>query len=834
MASVSYKAGVPDAVVVNRGQSSTSPLGEEDLLLATTLVEDAIHGRFLRFKTDSRSVRSYRLYYHWSLRWLQHVAVMTILALALFEKPAVVPCEPWVTTLVEIIILSYFIFRVFHSAHFQNKTAFWKDSKNIVATLAIGLAFVDLVCYYVWYYALPDADPIRWSRCLRPLFIVNFPQGRQVRTAFRNIRRSLAEIVYVLFLLLCSILLFALLASKLFSKRQLTYPDGRPYMATYWDCLWSMYVLVTTSNNPDVMMPAYDANGWFALFFIIYLILNLYIFMHILLAVIFNSYKKNLKNEVKESVYAKRRKLAEAFDVMKTQVDGGEVGSGPNHVTDAGGTTHGSGGVKYALTYKRWQQLLRALDPKRSAEQADILLCVLDSDGDGQLGKKDFLQMTEVLEVRLTEVKERLTCFEAFCPVLYFSSCSYRLRSWVQHRYFRYFFDLAIVVNAISIGIDQFEETEWFFLGLFMFEILLKLYSYGVWRFVSAYWNVFDTVVIVAALIATIIERVTDMRSSREVVDIVLVIRCLRLVKIFTGFDRFKVILMTVVNIGPSILTYGGVLFVFYYFFAMIGMEAFRGRVTFYGYNESAQLPSQLFCGNPLLNGTDFYKSRYCSNNFNDLLSAFIVLFELTVVNQWHILASGFATVTHEAAKIYFLLFHLACVVLIVNIFVAFILEAFMLEYSLSTNKYESAIELKIKEMGYEFGPSKSLAARFKRTAVDKAGLVENAEELPPPPSSGAAAFPASGDARAAVASATAGLSADVGPASAAGISDDEPDKVTRFRLQTRVFKKVGILLQQMFESEIDPEDMGPDVLAVQDDTTDAGSKMRKLTFDLI
>lgn len=80
-------------------------------------------------------------------------------------------------------------------------------------------------------------------------------------------------------------------------------------------------------------MPAYDASNWYSLFFIIFLVINLYIFMNVLLAVIFNSYKKHLKvtgtlcclqsqcftfqNEVKETVYAKRRKLADAFELIK-------------------------------------------------------------------------------------------------------------------------------------------------------------------------------------------------------------------------------------------------------------------------------------------------------------------------------------------------------------------------------------------------------------------------------------------------------------------------------------------------------------------------------------
>ena len=42
-------------------------------------------------------------------------------------------------------------------------------------------------------------------------------------------------------------------------------------------------------------MPAYDRNNWFSLFFIVYVILCLYIFMSIVLAAIYNNYRRNLK-----------------------------------------------------------------------------------------------------------------------------------------------------------------------------------------------------------------------------------------------------------------------------------------------------------------------------------------------------------------------------------------------------------------------------------------------------------------------------------------------------------------------------------------------------------
>ena len=48
-------------------------------------------------------------------------------------------------------------------------------------------------------------------------------------------------------------------------------------------------------------MPAYDYDNWFVVFFAIFIIINLYIFMSIVLATIYYNYKKNLKVQDSES-----------------------------------------------------------------------------------------------------------------------------------------------------------------------------------------------------------------------------------------------------------------------------------------------------------------------------------------------------------------------------------------------------------------------------------------------------------------------------------------------------------------------------------------------------
>ncbi|XP_021370570.1 two pore calcium channel protein 1-like [Mizuhopecten yessoensis] len=757
------------------GSSEKIQIKEQDLVLAVTLVKDATQGRNFTFKKQPQYVQSYNLYHKVYLRWLLYLFILLDLSLAMVEKPARPGWEIpyWASIIMEIVCLVYFLFRFCHAAYFTEPEIFWRDTKNILIIVSIILTFLDIICYIIWVNVAPNSNPVRWSRPLRPLFIINFSDGKQVRRAFRNIRRTVPEIMNVLILFLLSVLLFALLALKLFSKRQgMKYPYGQLYFKNYLDSIWDLYVLVTTANNPDVMMPAYDENKWFALFFIGYIIICLYIFMSIVLAAIYNNYRKNLKNEIKAAVYGKRKKLAEAFNILKLKRESG-----------------------YVINHNTWCQLMRRVVPDKSQRHIDLLMRVLDVDANHTISKVEFLSLADLLELRLSEVRDRLTFLEQRIPFIYNSKISNFVKKVVRHKFFRFFFDFLIFLNAWFIGFDV-DSADWFFLSLFMLEITFKLYVFGPREFFTRFWNIFDFLVIFSAAIASIIEAAEGASSDElRTLDPLLVLRVVRLIKIFGSIQRFKVILMTIVNIGPSILTYGGVIFVFYYIFAIIGMEVFHGLIRFYPYNSDRQ-PSELYCGNVLLNNTAFYRNHYCNNNFNDILRALVVLFELTVVNQWHVITSGFVIVTNKAARIYFFVFHLCCVVIVLNIFIAFILEAFILEYSLQkAGKMETFVEKKIKELGLGVGQVVKPHEKLKGDAMELVSHEEEPDRAHPPPGS---------------------ANHDQGDESDGSDIDSIPDlsaeEGLRFHLRKKSRKKVEVLLQQMFEGEIDPEDLGSDL----------------------
>ncbi|NXJ93467.1 TPC2 protein, partial [Corythaixoides concolor] len=233
--------------------------------------------------------------------------ILLNLSLEVFEEPAVYLLPFLFTSLVKVLCLLVFFGRLTHFAKVTHRNVFWKDTKNICIMIAILLSLTDLAMYGV--LRIYNIRSIRWSRIVRPIFLINFaekenryhfaskrcPSPWQIQRAFRSICNTLPEITYVFLLFMFSLLMFSLMALKLFGERNLQTAEGLLYFRNYLEIMFDLYVLVTTANSPDVMIPAFDFSSWYALFFIAFVIVNAYIFMSLFMAVVYNNYKKHLK-----------------------------------------------------------------------------------------------------------------------------------------------------------------------------------------------------------------------------------------------------------------------------------------------------------------------------------------------------------------------------------------------------------------------------------------------------------------------------------------------------------------------------------------------------------
>jgi two pore calcium channel protein 1 len=169
----------------------------------------------------------------------------------------------------------------------------------------------------------------------------------------------------------------------------------------------------------------------------------------------------------------------------------------------------------------------------------------------------------------------------------------------------------------------------------------------------------------------------------RPNLTVVVILRPLRLLRLFKLKKRYRDIFGTLVLLSPLMWSTAIVMMVMYYFFAIIGMELF------------SKYDLRNCCENTTVE--DFYKysansssaiGYYYLNNFSNLLISGVTLFELTVVNNWFIVMDAYASVAHPSSRIFFMLFYLFTMV-VLTIVVASVLEAFRfrIQYKKQTSK---------------------------------------------------------------------------------------------------------------------------------------------------
>ena len=196
---------------------------------------------------------------------------------------------------------------------------------------------------------------------------------------------------------------------------------------------------------------------------------------------------------------------------------------------------------------------------------------------------------------------------------------------------------------------------------------------------------------------------------------VVLLLRVVRILRPLSNSTRYQTFSRTVRQILPGAARYAGAAFSVYYAFAVLGMELFAFRVT--RCVDAAQTPVQcaavdnatgesysvdnsdaaaLFClkrglisvdngnratlalsCNIVVQQTAYATANYWYMHFNDLGSSMIVLFQLTVVNNWPLIEEGHLAATSQFHRLYFLAFWIAMVVIMFNLLASFLLDAF-------------------------------------------------------------------------------------------------------------------------------------------------------------
>jgi len=196
----------------------------------------------------------------------------------------------------------------------------------------------------------------------------------------------------------------------------------------------------------------------------------------------------------------------------------------------------------------------------------------------------------------------------------------------------------------------------------------LKLLALGWREYTRSLKNWLDAVVTLATFVVVIVVYVPNTVSDARFIRLTLLLRLLRLLRVLDNFSIVRFVSSTFLATLPEARKLGHMMFIVLYFFSVLGLELFGGKI-----NTDPAQPELA-----LLANTTFAASDYYPMNFNDLASGFVTCFALLIVNNWYVLCDGFVAVTSPWARLYFVAFYAVGPLVCLNVVVAFCVEAFL------------------------------------------------------------------------------------------------------------------------------------------------------------
>ncbi|XP_032974321.1 voltage-dependent L-type calcium channel subunit alpha-1C isoform X26 [Rhinolophus ferrumequinum] len=257
----------------------------------------------------------------------------------------------------------------------------------------------------------------------------------------------------------------------------------------------------------------------------------------------------------------------------------------------------------------------------------------------------------------------------------------YKVWYVVNSTYFEYLMFVLILLNTICLAMQHYGQSCLFkiamnilnmlFTGLFTVEMILKLIAFKPKHYFCDAWNTFDALIVVGSIVDIAITENAE-ENSRISITFFRLFRVMRLVKLLSRGEGIRTLLWTFIKSFQA-LPYVALLIVMLFFiYAVIGMQVF-GKIAL---NDTTEINR--------------------NNNFQTFPQAVLLLFRCATGEAWQDImlacmpgkkcapesepnnsTEGETPCGSSFAVFYFISFYMLCAFLIINLFVAVIMDNF-------------------------------------------------------------------------------------------------------------------------------------------------------------
>ncbi|XP_055743107.1 two pore channel protein 1 isoform X4 [Salvelinus fontinalis] len=572
---------------------------------AIYLQEGENNDKFFTHPRNPKALAAYLFAHNHLFYMMELLTGLLLMVLSLCEAPAVpsLRLDVYVHATLELLALVMVAFELCMKLRWLGFHTFIRHKRTMVKTCVLLLQFVEAIVVLI-----RQTSHLRVTRALRPIFLVDCRYCGAVRRNLRQIFQSLPPFIDILLLLLFFMVIFAILGFCLFSPN-----TSDPYFNTLENSIVSLFVLVTTANFPDVMMPAYSRNRWSCVFFIVYLSIELYFIMNLLLAVVFDTFNGVEKMKFKSLLLHKRSAIDHAFQLLVSRQR------------------------PMGVSLKQFDGLMRFYRPRMSSRDRFLTYKALNTAGAPMLSLDDFYKFYEVIGLKWKARRSGEHWFDDLPHTTFLIFKGINLL--VKSKAFQYTMYVVVAVNGVWILVETYMLNSGFswsrmvpwsyivFLTIYGVEVLLKITGLGPLAYFSSGWNLFDFSVTVFAFLGLI-----ALAFDMEPFYFIVVLRPLQLLRLFKIKQRYRNVLDTMFELFPRMASLGLTLIIFYYSFAIVGMEFFADVVYPNCCNTSTVADSYRQINVTIGNRTVLDEGYYYLNNFNNILSSFGALLQTEIL----------------------------------------------------------------------------------------------------------------------------------------------------------------------------------------------------------
>ena len=221
----------------------------------------------------------------------------------------IIKVNPIYTGLFDIMCCIFFVFvRMFKNKWRRLSTK--SRIRNVTTIVLLVLTIIDTI-----FSIIKNKGNIL-SNLSRPIMVIVF--FSTIRSNFKTACRDLILSIGIFLFIFVYVFFFSLVGYFMFRNTQ----EGEIYYDDLSDSIYNMFILLTTANFPDIMLPAYEVNYFFSIFYILFLLFGLYFIINLLLAKVFDNYKKSLEESAENRSEKRRERLESYFDMFDDERKG--------------------------------------------------------------------------------------------------------------------------------------------------------------------------------------------------------------------------------------------------------------------------------------------------------------------------------------------------------------------------------------------------------------------------------------------------------------------------------------------------------------------------------